>query len=144
MKAYVCDRKIFLVNDITIFAWKNGKRIRFEAPIDLRKSKPKKAGVKFPPEIYKYENSASEFKKLRLRKSDYARYMQAMNSDIPESEKHGDFVVKPIGNYIYVSIKDENGDYIPIGRTKIDKDVDDYVKTKPKKKRRRVWHFPSK
>ena len=149
MKAYISDGKVFVFDDKMIWITEHDDQFKIKVKEDYRKTSEEKTGNKFRltnPEGLTFNREAIlKLKPLKnIPKSDYARFMAAMNSDIAEEERLGPFIVKDIGNWSYITINKEYGDYPILRRVKIDKDVDDTVKMRKKKRRRKHWHFPQK
>ena len=142
MKAYVCDGKVFLANDITIFAWKNGKRIYFEAPVDLRKAKvyiknskvlenPNKkkrlrarmsleerlaiAENEIPQDIIEFAKTH----KARMTIQEKIKITHELNTNLIEEERKKPIVYRYIGDYEYIAINFGMDNYYFIKKKKI-------------------------
>lgn len=124
MKAYVCDGKVFLANDITIIARnKAGKIICFEAPTDYRKrtlEKQKKAKLKAREILRKYSkpkvvetevdvpqwlrNLADSSPEVEMSSWERDHVVSEINTNLSDEAKKLPIVTKDIGDFSYTFI----------------------------------------
>ena len=148
MKAYVCDRKVFLINDAVIFSTtKSGKVIRFEAEKDYRKKKNVKVYIKngevLPsPNVKKKpqaeltiedrlamaENDISEDTiewarrqpKVNLSEEEAGKVISNLNTHLTDEERKMPVVIKNIENFSYTVINFGKDNYLVVRKKKIE------------------------
>lgn len=136
-EAIIRDGKVFFANDVTIFAWKNGKRIRFEVKEDYRKrtlekkrkiklkakeflrkySQPKKVDKEPVPDwIIEQIKNTSE---VEMSPGERDHIVSEINSNLSDEAKQLHIITKDIGSFAYTFVNFGFNNYFFIDKVPI-------------------------